>query len=399
MECAKWFNAAMARTSYGEDKQSRAWKLLVALLQVQSDSQSDEITVNDVKITCRNWCNTEKPELEVQATLGALASLCSLTPEQVREALNDHLARLLGILEDRRSRKAGRGSENWVFMLRLWSIDLAENQREFDELWQLRKSGDRPTPPKKPDQIDKLVREVRSRSASKIKSKHGMMRMLRVNKPVPVDEIYIDLNVLEQVSRDCQFSDYCQDYQPGDRRGFHRLGLGQVQQTEVPALQKIQASERLMVLGKPGSGKSTLLKSLAVTCIEGKKKPETAWLEPYVPIFVSLKPFATDAQKQKQFNLLDYIYRQEFCSWGEKDSKIPESILDEGRALVLLDGLDEVPANVLDLVHDEIVSFCDRFYRNRFLISCRTQSRHRLEGFEDVEIDDFKPDQVERFIR
>lgn len=251
-----------------------------------------------------------------------------------------------------------------------------------------------------PADIDALVQQVRLLARSKIKLKHGTMKMLRVSAPVPVDEIYVDLNVLEQVSRDRQFSDWCRDYQPGDRRSFHRISLGQVKQQAVPALQKVQTSTTgLLVLGKPGSGKSTFLKSLAVACIEDAEKLKTSWLKPYVPIFVSLKSFATDAQRQKQFNLLDYIYRQEFCSWGEKDFKVVETILDEGRALVLLDGLDEVIGVDQEAVIGEVSSFCDRFHKNRFLISCRTQNRHRLEGFEDVEIDDFKPDQVLRFIQ
>jgi predicted NACHT family NTPase len=38
---------------------------------------------------------------------------------------------------------------------------------------------------------------------------------------------------------------------------------------------------------------------------------------------------------------LNYIH-QEFASFGITDSSLPEKILEYGRAIILLDGLDEV---------------------------------------------------------
>ncbi len=65
--------------------------------------------------------------------------------------------------------------------------------------------------------IDELVEQVRSLGYNKIKTLHGTMRMLRVNRPIPVDDIYIDLNVLEQVSSDRAFADWRKEFQPGWR--------------------------------------------------------------------------------------------------------------------------------------------------------------------------------------
>ncbi|MDP8964562.1 MAG: hypothetical protein M3O33_11385, partial [Cyanobacteriota bacterium] len=141
--------------------------------------------------------------------------------------------------------------------------------------------------------IDALVRDVRSRAHADTEyiERIGTMRMLRVNHPVPVTDIYVDLNILKQVSSDFSFSDW-RKASEFDWRSFDRWGLGQVEQEQVPAIEKIQDCRKLMVLGKPGSGKTTLLKALATACIEGK----LAWDEPdYVPVFITLREFAEDA--------------------------------------------------------------------------------------------------------
>ncbi len=246
--------------------------------------------------------------------------------------------------------------------------------------------------------IDELVREVRSRACEKIKSLHGTMRMLRVNHQVPVDDIYIDLNVLEQVSCDRTFSDWRTDFQP-DLCSFDRLGLGRVLEEGLPALDMVQKYSKLMVFGKPGSGKTTFLKSLALQCIE--PEGQLHWeRKDYVPIFITLQKFAKDARRRAKFSLFDYIYHQEFCSWGEKNQQVVEAILEQGRALVLLDGSDEVQGLEYKPVIEEVESFCEYFHNNRFLITCRTQNqRYKFEGFTDVEVTDFKPEQVNRFIK
>ncbi|MEW6493595.1 MAG: NACHT domain-containing NTPase [Cyanobacteriota bacterium] len=251
-----------------------------------------------------------------------------------------------------------------------------------------------PAPPPLPG-IDELVEQVRSLGYNKIKTMHGTLRMLRVNRPIPVDDIYIDLNVLEQVSTDRAFADWRKKFQPG-WRSFDRLGLERVKQKRVPALEKVQDSSKLMILGKPGSGKTTLLKSVVIGCIEGQLQWDS---QNYVPVFVTLKDFAEDVRDDRQFNLYEAIQR-EFRSWGVTDAQVTEAILAQGRGLILLDGLDEVPEIESRSVVKQILRFCQDYYGNRFLVTSRTQNqKYRFEGFTDVEVADFNPEQVAKFIR
>ena len=238
--------------------------------------------------------------------------------------------------------------------------------------------------------IDELVQEVRSQAYpdSKDGTKHPCktMRMLRVNHPVPVDRIYVKLNVLD---------------------GKKHWGSGTGNQPPESALSMVQNYSRLMVLGKPGSGKTTFLKSLLVECVEGRLR----WnQQDYVPIFITLKDFAKASHNQPQSNLSNYIY-QEFCSWGLRDSlknrQVVEEILAEGRALILLDGLDEVPEQIdeksqeldQESVINEILYFSKS--NNRIVITCRTPGQQSMwEGFTDVEIADFeKEEEREEFVQ
>jgi predicted NACHT family NTPase len=243
--------------------------------------------------------------------------------------------------------------------------------------------------------IDALVQHMRSRLLPFITapdSPIGTMKMLSVSTSVPVDKIYIDLNVLEQPSCTSHFSNWRQEFNPDKRQDFDRLGLSPVQK-RVEALWAVKEYPKLMVLGKPGAGKTTFLKSLAVECI----KPETELFADLVPLFVTLRDFATEARKTQSWNLLDYLtwllVEQSNIS---DDRASAEKILTQGRSLVLLDGLDEVPPEDLESAIDAVRAFGCK--SNRLIITCRTQSQQSLDGFTDVEVADFTPEQVDQFV-
>jgi len=243
--------------------------------------------------------------------------------------------------------------------------------------------------------LDALIQQVRARLLSFITDPNGnigTMRMPWVNRPVPVDRIYIHLNVLEQPSYSSHFSDWRQEHDPNNRQGFDRLGLSQVEKKRVEALSAVKDYPKLMVLGKPGAGKTTFLKSLAVECIQ----PETNFFADLVPLFVTLREFVKAAHKTQSWKLLDYLVCVLAEQWNGCDRANAKEILAQGRSLVLLDGLDEVPPGDLENVIDAVREF--GYSINRLVITCRTQSQQDLDGFTDVEVADFTPEQVERFV-
>lgn len=326
-------------------------------------------------------------------------------PDNKYQKLQDELKKICKILEDNGCRfnqpKRGRspkGESPWEQGYKwLWESRFPEWQRENNQ--PLSMPGEIYSNGKA--SIDALVQQVRSRLLPFITAPHsiiGTMRMFSVSQPVPVDKIYIDLNVLGQVSCSRHSSNWRGEYEPGNRQNFDRLSLSQVEQPEVEAISVeaisvVKNYAKLLVLGKPGAGKTIFLKSLAVKCIQ----PEEEFFADLVPLFVALPEFAKMIHKTKTpWNLLDYLAEELKKQSNGCDANAKE-ILVQGRSLVLLDGLDEVPSEDIENVIDAVRDF--GYGNNRLVITCRTQQIQRqLEGFTDVEVADFIPKQVDRFV-
>ncbi|MEH1853075.1 MAG: NACHT domain-containing NTPase [Nostoc sp.] len=239
--------------------------------------------------------------------------------------------------------------------------------------------------------LDTLVREVRQKRQDKIQDQCSTLQMLDIAQTIQLIDIYTDINVLEKITnlQWREISDLLKDFK--SESNFNQLG-GYKGQRKLPGLEVVLRHSKVMVLGKPGSGKTTFLQYLAIECNKGKFQPNR------IAIFIRMKEFAEDAQSDSHLNLLNYII-QEFlnCSIEQESTKI---LLAEGKLLILLDGLDEVPVEKADQVTREIRSFAQTFYRNQFVISCRIAAhKYRFQGFTEVEVADFDQEQVEIFAK
>jgi predicted NACHT family NTPase len=229
-------------------------------------------------------------------------------------------------------------------------------------------------------EIDELVQQVRMQIRDRIHEQCGFMNVLSMTKPIRLGDIYTDVNILETISRHKHQS--LRELEAHCLKGkFERLS----------ALEAVDQYRKMVVLGKPGAGKTTFLKRIATQCIENPFHPEL------VPIFVPLKLFA---ETQGHPDLLTYVANQ----WAESNVKEANSkadrLLNEGHALVLLDGLDEVLKADNVRVIEEIRRFAVRFHRNMYVLSCRIATyEFKLEPFSEVEIADFDDLQITGFAK
>jgi hypothetical protein len=168
---------------------------------------------------------------------------------------------------------------------------------------------------------------------------------------------------------------------------------------------------QLVVLGDPGSGKTTLARWLSLVSaqalLQGKQElvVPLSQVDPTVdnedqvislgltrlPIILRISEYAEERQRQAAAGnapptLLEFLGRQTWLGhvpvWGEDDPKggnrIEPKVLNQlfrkalqsGEALVVLDGLDEVPASALrDEIVEEVDLFNEHWIRRRQLIS------------------------------
>jgi len=234
--------------------------------------------------------------------------------------------------------------------------------------------------------IAALVQEVRSRIKPSIQERCGTMRVLDMSQPIGLSDIYTNVNILEKITgrRRKKLTELLQEC---NLEEFEKFGLGRVTEERVPGLSAVEKYKKLIVLGKPGAGKTTFLKYLAIQCNQGRFQSEL------VPIFVTLKNFAEALDEP---SLLEYISHQ-FSECGVTSAQIHE-LLNQRRALVLLDGLDEVREEHQNRVLQEIREFSEKFYDNYFIISCRIAAwEYTFDKFTEVEISDFDAEQIQIF--
>ncbi|MDS4058356.1 MAG: SUMF1/EgtB/PvdO family nonheme iron enzyme, partial [Candidatus Contendobacter sp.] len=189
----------------------------------------------------------------------------------------------------------------------------------------------------------------------------------------------------------------------------------------VSALEAAILNRHLVLTGEPGSGKSTFLDHLTHALALRRWDCLADWPErerEALPVPVLLREFArwlaTPRIDRGQHPgagaglLWDYLVH-DLKRW-KLDAAVGmlDKALAAGRAVVLFDGLDEVPADdeaLLTTLMASIRGFVERYRDNRHLVTCRVlsyQEPHwRLPAamrFPDLELARFNEEQIDRFI-
>jgi len=200
-------------------------------------------------------------------------------------------------------------------------------------------------------------------------------------KPIQIEKVYTDVFVHDRPSASRRFS--------GDVGTLNKVLLEElVKQDRLPAVEAARSGENLFILGRPGAGKTTLLKYLAILCCKGNIQK--------TPIFVVLKDWS-----DSNLPLLTYISKQfDICGFPDAGAFV-QALLAEGRALILLDGLDEVSEaqHKRNEVIKEVVSFSRKYRKCQYCLTCRTAATdYSFDDFNYVEVADFTLDQQLSFV-
>jgi len=213
---------------------------------------------------------------------------------------------------------------------------------------------------------------------------YGHMRVIGTATPIPIDDIYTDVFVSEK---------------PQAYRHFDMAKLPDAQsepkkpddEKRIPGLKVIllRKGHRLFILGKPGAGKTTFLKYLVHHSMVAGELDK-------LPIFITTREW--DAQNTK---LVDFITNQfEICNFPDA-SLFTEYLLESGRAILLFDGLDEVPQaegqrdKTIQALHD----FSYTYLKTQIVIASReVASGNSFTEFTHIEMADFSKGQIKSYV-
>ena len=235
---------------------------------------------------------------------------------------------------------------------------------------------------------EKKAVEALKKYADKYQSRYGLLKLLGMPQAVKLESVYTPVRFLDKLSirRFESIEVLERQYREGRRRKFQ---IGERRRQD--GLTVANKNQFLMVLGGPGSGKSTFLRRVGLEAFKGEAG---RFEHRCIPVMLELKRFKT-----AQVDLIEAI-TQEFKHFGFPPStEFATKALEQGKLLVLLDGLDEVPKEQMNAVIESIHDFVAQYEQNRFMASCRIAAyKSGFQRFTDIELADFDNAQIRQFI-
>lgn len=186
-----------------------------------------------------------------------------------------------------------------------------------------------------------------------------------------------------------------------------RAHAGRAKRSHPQDLKEILAEHRrLILLGDPGSGKSTLLRWMAVVASGGRFAcaAELGIPERLLPVLVSLGRLAEmrrDSAEQDPCALLARYLAERGLGDETSTAAALARVLQEGRCLLLLDGLDEAEAEDRSALRQWIEALADAYPQSRLLVTSRLIGYHglmRADGTDAI-LQPFGEAEVERAAR
>lgn len=235
---------------------------------------------------------------------------------------------------------------------------------------------------------EQIINKASEQYAWNYAKRHGVLKVLGMREPVPLEAVYTAVQFLDRdsISRFESIEDLEKAFRDQSERSFQRK-----HSKKQDGLKVANEKQYLMVLGGPGAGKSTFLRKMGLEALKGLGG---GYVHECIPVFVELKNFSSP-----EINIEGAI-AQEFRICGfPSPVEVTAKLLEQGKLLILFDGLDEVPTKNLDAAIHQIQNFVDQHDKNRFITSCRIAAyRHNFRRFSDVAMADFHPEQIKEFI-
>lgn len=260
--------------------------------------------------------------------------------------------------------------------------------------------------PRNPQDALKVYRAVMTNMTSSLSMRGIDLRASDPNtqRAIGLANVYIDLDTT--LSTTVKITE-----------GKAREGVaGRIIRGFFPVLQLVIQNQRIVIKGDPGSGKSTFVNFITYCLSTQNTKRLLHWEKSdadVLPVIVVLRDFVKSFKKLPEQaeprHLWDFIEKRLKSQNLSASSKPIQRLLEAGKVIVFLDGLDEVSATTQRVfMRDAVHTFVNRYPKNRFVVTCRVLSYTpptvdgeqdlRLTGFPEFELAPFDDKKIENFI-
>ncbi len=165
----------------------------------------------------------------------------------------------------------------------------------------------------------------------------------------------------------------------------------------------LERTSRAAILAKPGGGKSTLIRRIALAYAYPERRlkvddglPDRNWF----PIYIRCRDLGDDATKSVLEIIGSIVNRAEITRYSHEFDALMESALQEGSALLLVDGLDEISnENYRVRFVNQLRTFVATYPKVHLIITSRIAGFRAVAGTlasycEQYSIADFNNEQI-----
>ncbi|HEY3686707.1 MAG TPA: NACHT domain-containing protein [Streptosporangiaceae bacterium] len=214
----------------------------------------------------------------------------------------------------------------------------------------------------------------------------------------PLTTAYLSLTVASDSLRE-RLSDLRARRAGEDTRAFGRSGARMLPLGDLRCDTVLLAASRLFLRGQAGAGKTTLLQWMAVRAALRDFPDELAAWNDAVPFLIKLRRYVNGAFPRPEEFITEVAenYAAELPTGWVQDQ------LRSGSALVLIDGIDELPESRRRAARTWLSRLVGDFPDARYVVTSRpaavAESWLKCDDFDAAELQPMTPDDIRRFVR